>query len=107
MVALWLRLLADGCQSDTWVPLSVLRNMVVATTKVSSARGIRNHVRRAEDLDLLERTRRDGEGWVRLRPLTSPAQLATVQLTLDQARQLVNGTDPFQDTQDGTETPTA
>lgn len=88
VVALYLRLLAEGCPVDAWVPLKHARNAVAATTQISSKSGVRNHLARAEDMGLMER-RRHGNAWyIRLRPLGHPEQFIPC-LELDTARELV------------------
>lgn len=88
MVALYLRLLADGAPPGLWVPMKHARNAVAATAQVSSKPAIRDHLSRAEDMELLERERRGNNWYVRLLPLGHDSQFIPC-LDLDQARQLV------------------
>lgn len=74
IIALWLRLLADGAPTDAWVPMRHLRNAVVATTQIGSRAGVRDHLARGEDFGILERRRVGNEWLARLRPVNAEGQ---------------------------------
>lgn len=74
VVVIWLALLRVGAPPGEWVPRSIWKNAVRATTGVGSRQGLQDYLLTAEDFGLLEVQRGAGgrQGLVKLAPADSP-----------------------------------